>query len=150
MTLALPDLIARLEAAKEGSRELDACVCEATLNVPMDGDSPCLWGPAPGAFAGDVMEMEALGRVQPYTTSIDAALGLVPEGWAWQVGAPSRAPRATPVIRAAVFSDRTGTGMVLPGEFCEAKAHTAPIALCIAALRARAVLTGMHAGRSAL
>ena len=137
MTLA--ELIRRLEATREGSRELDALVCEAIINVPMGGDNPCLWGPAPDGHRGAIAEMEVLGRVQPYTASVDAALGLVPEGWAWQVGAVYRDRRAAPVIRAAVFNDRTG--MVLASECCEAKAHTAPIALCIAALRARAVLT---------
>ena len=145
MGLVLSELFALLETAKEGSRELDGWVCVATLDVALAGDTPCLWGPAPAVGIGNTAEIEALGRVQPYTTSLDAALGLVPRGWDWQIGTLSSPRRA---MRAAVFHDRTG--MVLSNEYCEGRAQTAPIALCIAALRARAVLSGPIPARAVL
>jgi hypothetical protein len=42
------------------------------------------------------------------------------------------------MIRAAAFNN--AAGMVLSGEYFEAEADTAPVALCIAALRAHALL----------
>jgi hypothetical protein len=64
----MTDLIEKLEAATEGSRELDAAIHRLVVPKPMyaiDG-----W---PGAEALD------------YTTSIDAALTLVPEGFAYTI-----------------------------------------------------------------
>jgi hypothetical protein len=59
---ALAGLIARLEAATEGSRELSVNIYE-TLGLPP------LYG-------------TTIDRLYPdYTTSIDAALSLIPEGW---------------------------------------------------------------------
>ena len=138
--MTLSELVVRLEAAMAGSWELDASICETIVAVAIDRDNPCLWSPGPLARGGEVAEMEALealDRVHPYTRSTDAALRLVPEGWGWQVRAPWRGNFIAPIIRAIVFYERTG--MVLSSEYCEAKAHTAPIALCIAALRARAI-----------
>ena len=148
MGLVLSELVALLETAKEGSRELDGMVCVATLDVAIPGDTPCLWGPTPAGAGSNVVEIEALGRVQPYTSSLDAALGLVPKGWDWQIGTLSSPSRAAPALRATVFHDRMG--MVLANEYCEGRAQTAPIALCIAALRARAVLSGPAPPRAAL
>ena len=61
----LKSLIAELEAAKEGSRELNARVATAVTGIHRvwPGGSPYSAGP------------DAL----PYTTSLDAALTLVPE-----------------------------------------------------------------------
>jgi hypothetical protein len=127
------ELIKHLEAAKEGSRQLDALICESGLEIA-GRDDPCGWGPDPSGRDA-VAELEAPSRVQHYTTSIDAALTLVPQGWIWQVRVLYRGlPR--PTNRAVVANDRTG--MVLTGEYCEAEASTPALALCIAALRAHA------------
>ena len=121
---AMTDLITRLEQAAEGSRELDAEIAEATgwCFVPADTMSEDKWLPPdwndPPAFS----------------TSLDAALTLVPEGYslhridqyhdphhpAWGWGAHLRP-----------FKDRE-KGMAV-GE----SRSSAALALCIAALRAR-------------
>jgi hypothetical protein len=101
------DLIARLEAAMEGSRELDELI-----------DNYVLGGSAAGPRA--------------YTTSIDAALMLVPEGW----------------VLAHLGDDASGMegNMKALGACCEldcgrmekqGMAATRPLACCIAALKAR-------------
>jgi hypothetical protein len=58
----MKDLIARLEAATEGSRELDEAVSEFVF-----------------------METRITPFRRPYTTSLDAALTLVREGDEWSV-----------------------------------------------------------------
>lgn len=69
----LSDLIARLEAATEGSRELSDEVLVALWVTRDDGwvkpnGDVCEWGDEPNC-----------------TESLDDALGLVPEGWGWMV-----------------------------------------------------------------
>ena len=63
-------------------------------------------------------------KVHPYTTSIDAAVGLVPEGMAWTAGCE---PDFTPFARL--------------WEHDLVWASTPALALCAAALRARAYQT---------
>jgi hypothetical protein len=136
LPVTLAELIQVLEAAKKGSPGLDRLICETVVMVGVARrDNPCLWA----AEEGDVIEVEAPTQVYRYTTSVDAALGLVPPAWSWHLRVLYRSDRpTTPVIRAVVFNN--ATGMVLSSEYCEAEAETAPIALCIAALRARAIL----------
>lgn len=66
-----------------------------------------------------------------YTASIDAALTLVPEGLYWMTGF-GRVREAEPLGGMAIFE---------PGEtevtFSEAEGATVPLAICIAALKAR-------------
>lgn len=107
---ALSDLIARLEAAKEGSRELDVAIIRAGYGIPIVQDS---WSDQ-DLLAGDIVPM--------YTRSLDAALTLVPDGWQCDVRICDGACRATV----------GGTK-----KFGEARAPTAALALCIAALKAR-------------
>lgn len=64
----MQDLIKRLEAASEPSRELDEAICVA-VGRPLTLDD--------GVVSGC--------NVKPYTSSIDAALMLVPEGFVWSV-----------------------------------------------------------------
>ena len=63
----MTDLIERLEAATEGSRELDAEIDERIWRAK--------WG------RGKPKDISVLY----YTTSIDAALTLVPEGCGWEI-----------------------------------------------------------------
>jgi hypothetical protein len=109
----LLSLISRLEAAKEGSRELDQ---EIWFNHVWEGQ-------------GDERDVPA------YTSSVDAALSLVPEGWSfyrldqysngpdpiWGWGAQLRC-HANPEVGLAIGETRASM----------------PLALCIASLRARA------------
>ena len=62
----LTDLIAELEAAEAGSRELDVKVAKINGDIEPDASGPV-------EFMG--------GYVAPFTSSVDAALTLVPEGW---------------------------------------------------------------------
>jgi hypothetical protein len=98
----MSDIIARLETATEGSRELDAEIGRMfgapryTRNAPNIPNQP-VW--------------------PNYTTSIDAALALVPEGVKWW----------SILYEAAQAGDDLGN---------------LPLAICIAALRARLLAKG--------
>lgn len=107
----MKDLIAKLESATEGSRELDALIWQALGNpVPRRPDWP-YHVPAP-----------------TWTTSIDAALSLVPEGWEWALEFNQNNDET-----AWVATCRMGDPML----FIEPEAATPALALCIAALKAR-------------
>ena len=72
---SLSDLIARLEKATGPDLELDeqiqAAISGATLEKQADGRN---------AYHRDGFWI-SIGKVLPYTSSIDAAMTLVPEGW---------------------------------------------------------------------
>ncbi len=72
------DLIARLEAAEEGSRELDAAIAEEVHPLLKTYAHDTERGPGHWISPKD-------GKVYAldYTTSLDAALTLVPEGFSW-------------------------------------------------------------------
>jgi hypothetical protein len=133
------ELIARLEAAKEGSGELDSLVSETVFAAAGRGGMR-LRTPEPVGRGAPLAELGADGRVRRYSRSLDAALTLVPEGWSWQIRVIRRSPLPVPINRAVVAHDRTG--LVLASEHCEAEAQTPALALCIAALRARAAQAG--------
>ena len=94
MTLA--ELIQVLEAAKKGSVGLDRLICETVAAViPGRGDD-CFWGFKPAAGTGGLIELDAPSAALPFTTSIDAALELIPEGWSWNLRVLQRSGRPTP------------------------------------------------------
>lgn len=105
------DLIDRLEKAAGPDRELDRAIAAAIIQWPtgIDGDA--------------VMGMQDAEHLTPYTSSIDAALTLVPEGHDWVVGDVNGQVGGTPY--ACVGSTKKHFG------------ETAVLSLCIAALRAR-------------
>jgi len=117
--MTLSDLIAELERATEGSRELDLAICRgigaAVIASPRR--------PVVKFARGDHW------RSPPaYTTSLDAALSLVPEGWSWMVrnvhgnmGGP----------QGVAYCTRPDTDNET------ARAATPALALVIAALKAR-------------
>lgn len=135
-------IIARLEAASEGSHELDAHIQAIEHNetfVKLD-DGPC--GETHALDQLSVCWLSASGRRytcwgnKAYTRSLDAALTLVPEDAVWHVmtdyGDLNRAkvgPRNQPYASVYSCDDRP--------MFVEADADTPPLALCIAALKAR-------------
>jgi hypothetical protein len=118
-------LIARLEAAMGPSRELDLRICRDVLD-----------GEPLGHAAGmpDELLLVAQGRLAPmprYTASLDAALTLVPVGYCWKL---RHAYAAQAVVWQIDCEYDEGSGRILPfGEH-----RTPAIALCIAALKARA------------
>lgn len=105
----MKDLIAKLEAATEGSRELDLEIWNGIERQPLvDGEN--------GA------------TVANYTASIDAALTLAPEGWDFDVSSmegKSSAHVSRPVAFNKWFSNLGQGG-------------TPALSICIAALKARA------------
>ena len=118
------DLIERLEGADHGSRALDCDVARALgervfwprLGVPLLHDS------------GD--------PVPAYTTSLDAALSLVPEGWYGRVWFSALPPHiAHNNNRASIWSPDPEQEHAFFGP--SGNAATAPLALTIAALKAR-------------
>lgn len=105
-------IIAKLEAASEGSRELDR---------EIDRQMGSKWE----------------GKYAPYTQSIDAALSLVPERWypsliAWNVEILSE-----PNDRVWATVVRHGPNDLPDGGHRMGTAATPALALCIAALKAR-------------
>ena len=109
-------LLARLEAASEGSRALDELIAQAVypeLGFGTKGDNK--W------YMHDVHV-----RIEDYTTSLDAALTLVPEGWAWDLMAWPDEPSEAAICK---------PGSPHLGRW---KAATPALALVIACLRARA------------
>ena len=127
---ALSDLIAKLEAAPEGSRELDAAIAVATFSEPygdddliyarqVDKDDDC----AAGTFWRKSRSGASLRTAPYFTTSLDAAL-------------PSEnIVRVERVYGAVVHEWRAWT--VLEGEPHEGLGHTEALARRIAALKAR-------------
>ena len=80
MTDQIDTLIRELEAAMEGSRELDASIfIEVTPGVK-DAGRIDRKGGVVGWWPKDAPYRSAR-EVDPFTTSLDAALSLVPEGW---------------------------------------------------------------------
>lgn len=109
------DLIARLEAATEGSRELDGAIYETVTGVRITGPRDKEWLVVPF-----------------YTTSLDAALTLVPEGLCWGLNTHPEDEIFNPGGAQAFVSD-----MLEDGIYAHADAATPALALCIAALKAR-------------
>lgn len=111
------ELIARLEAAKEGSRELDILVALATTHI----------------YGFD--SEEEIAGYPSVTTSLDASLALserVLERWAWEI----RVDESGATVQAA--PGWWMEGLAAPDEggvSCDAA--TPALALCIAVLRAK-------------
>ena len=98
-------LIERLEAAPEGSRELDRWVQRGLVRVA-DVRFSC---PA-------------------YTTSTDAALSMVPEGWSWHIHW---------IAWNAALKANASIGNLGGDRAFQSIAPTPALAICIAALKAR-------------
>ena len=139
-------LIERLEAAETGSRELDAAIAVAAkhdLPSPM-GECPATLrvykcdGEAPGSYWLIQRSGKSLRTAPHFSTSIDAALTLVPEGW-WI----SRIYQDEDGFEVMLIDPSSDEGMGTPN-YVEAVLMadgngipTIALALCIAALKAR-------------
>lgn len=134
---ALPhiqEVIAKLEAATEGSRELDfriQCAAAPSNDLPMGHTSASLLVSA--ERIGDWSGACRLSDCPLYTTSIDAALTLVPKPYEFLVRAGAKKGDADGDRRpfANCMHPRSD------GPMYGANAATPALALCIAALRAR-------------
>jgi hypothetical protein len=142
----LDDLIARLEAAPKSSRELDARI-ENLLAGGSEKDLAYILG-----------DIERITRPPHYTTSLDAALTLVPEGALWELDhklnlGPAEDGYATPAGEPKTIY-RAGCGVQLPNEKMSSwfrhQHFTEPaLAVCIVALRARAAGSAVIEGGAA-
>lgn len=81
--------------------------------------------------AREAEEREQRTGCYRYTSSIDAALTLVPEGYTLQVHFVPVAPHFQPSVHMYRHHDLSGKADI------DAESATLPLALCIAALRAR-------------
>ena len=126
-------LIAELERATEGSRELDAKIAMAlypTLATFRD-DPERGTGHWISDKAGPVFALD-------YTTSLDAALTLVSEGWSLANLYDAVDPKDRPWV--GVILRRDEPRYKLPEKVLGAPTYA--MALCIAALKARQAMKG--------
>ena len=151
VTSSLSDLIARLEKATGPDRELDAHIA-ASVGLPMmfcDFDTGCYHGDCISPGCGKPLGLTDERRSYPndwrdderlphFTSSIDAAMTLVPKGMEKD------------------FTDLYGVARVSvginaePGPFYGThEGGSLAIALCIAALRARSQIESLPANDSA-
>jgi hypothetical protein len=119
MTADLAALLARLEEAKEGTVELSEEIARHLGWTPRDG----VWYP-PGSTG---YPQPCAPNAPRYTTSIDAALLLVPEGWHWTIYDTNGAGKACAQVEPPNFSFEPWTG----------DGATPALALVIAFLRAQ-------------
>jgi hypothetical protein len=107
--MTMDKLIQALEKATEGSQILDVAIGREIYGY--EPDDP-MW------------------HVLPFTTSIDAALTLVPEGHGWKIW----------LATDFVYGVTKGNAIVWKyyGPSQEVQANTPALALCIASLKARA------------
>lgn len=133
-------LIAKLAAAKEGSRELDRLVFDATTNGVFGPENSDLW-----CYSGSW----ASRAPAHFTTSVDAALALIEKRLP---GALYRMEKMGDVGRRA-YGHPCWATCGLSGRQEEAVAATMPVAICIALLtalsRSQSPSVGAHEAPSA-
>lgn len=125
-------LISRLalltDASRDLDREIELAVYPWLVRLPKSDD---------GGWVHP--DFGKLRPPSPYTSSIDAAVSLIPDGWRWQVS--NRAPH--PHTGRAYLSNgeliNIGGGLTPNPKYrgAEVTAATPAIAICIAALQAR-------------
>ena len=121
----LRDLAARVEAATGPDQQLDAEMWLAA--TPAGRDVAALH--APGQSAAWAFCAAGNPTLPRYTASLDAAMALIPAGWAWMTGCNWGEGFFTSLAATEATGLRAGT---------QSKAATAPLALTAAALRAQA------------
>lgn len=131
MTADLSALIARLEAAEVGSRELDAEIARAMGWEVHNARRNGLWVVPFGEH--DTCDPEAMFALGNYTTSLDAALALaerVLDGWRWSVQQLGPNYEASLTLPNGVFLLSSDTEVYAIGK-------NPALALCIAILKAK-------------
>lgn len=135
------ELIARLEAATEGSRNLDLAIRQynGAVIIPFGPEAAWSWVRIIGDRVFDLTDRSAYSTgdfyLPHYTTGIDAALTLVPTGLDWSV---SFLQTDGPVRAGALVYQRPFV-MCGKDERCFSEAKTPELALCAAALKMRLV-----------
>jgi hypothetical protein len=147
------DLISRLESATEGSRELD---CAIALATGYDHEEPADRFLPASTFSKRmpilikarpeiVGQMADVYQVPRYTTSLDAAVKLIPGGYSWNLTChPEDAPADSPAPLALADVYRLGPVYAPKPGYIDRDvidthggwSSSAPLALCIASLRA--------------
>jgi len=119
----MTDLIARLTSATGPDVELDAAI-EMAIDPDETTPDECL----------RFLQIALCERAEPptYTDSIDAALRLVPDGWRFY--SLARASRERWIATVEI----TNTKRMFCRCWFNGNATTAPLAICIAAMKARA------------
>lgn len=146
----LTSLISRLEKATEGSRELDAEIAVAIFKadrLPDDlgyvkktvASDQC----APGMYWYISRSGKSLYAAPRFTTSVDAAISLVPDGWhIYEMN--QKDPTRKYSRHAAKISPFNGNDKgwaIYKAGLASATAETLAVAVCIAALRVRQAMT---------
>lgn len=142
----MKDLIEKLQSAKEGSRELDAWIhwqAQPPSDVQFVTDEVAAWVDQYGGDPSAVIvgRLSLFADYAPhYTTSLDAALMLVPEGWFVQLF--GNRGKGSASVQSHFVSKDDERKMEKRGEkvlhFASFHETAWPLALCIAALKARA------------
>ena len=126
-------LSTRIEQASSGSRELDAEIHEAVTSFPARRAGPG-WADENALV---VPVFPGWDILPAYTTSLDAAMKLVPEGMAWSIGwgqiLPKQAMAAAVIGHNAKFVGYDANYDVV----ARAEAETPALALAAAAMRVR-------------
>jgi hypothetical protein len=119
------ELIEALEGADGPSKSLDSAI---HAEMRREGWTPKEW-------ARTVAELDnpSIVNVPRYTSSLDAALSLVPEGWGWSLDWTQR-PLYQDCGRADLYAPGSG---IKPHDVSDVYGATPAIALCLAALKAR-------------
>lgn len=138
MTPLYADLVERLERASEGSRELDVAIWWACEPIKARDTVKCAMD-RPGA----VQQLVEQDRAPKYSSSLDAALQLVPEGYDdWTMGTTYSEDDSLRYF-ATLSGGVTHCNSCQQNKFVTYTAHmkTLPLALVIASLKARAFLS---------
>lgn len=146
----MQELIARLEAAEAGSRELDCLVDAWRMGLSEEVEFRTVGLPtyeAPRYFCGpkamDWIGYDLLRTSPAYTTSLDAALALADRVLpGYEVSVAQRKPRHLETCaewwHASLFKIRTGVVFDAGPGTISIKSATPALALCIAILKAKA------------
>lgn len=135
------ELIERLETMTTPGRDADFMIFEAAA-FPAEyfGSKIQSWSRAGGAGytvnTEDGIRHLSAFNAPNYTGSIDAALTLLPKGWFWEL---STAEYEFGVPHATLWAPTPGRHRAIGSPATEAGADTPAFALCLAALKARAL-----------
>lgn len=153
----MADLISRLEAAREGSRELDGDIAEALGIYRIERGAEGTWAtPVDAPVARFECDAEIhwvwSSECPHYTTSVDDAMTLLPEGMSADLHIGPRGMANDAIVYERKHSiDEQGRRVTTfhPHEARaarEGKIHwnTPALAFCIACLRARASVSREH------